>query len=330
MTATAVAPQRSARDRVFQNAQSVNQVENVDAPRFFVQMGWSSLETDTEAIPGKTLLRGEITPCRSFRQKSNIHEIPEGMRIPGADEVDVASGDRRVIWGYYWKRALDEATRLAELEGKLDPNRRMGIVEVKSLAGLRSVLYDQYDFNEIFYPDGIFNLPATNAELKAYLQARVAEFQTMNLPSDLKPVLLELGAELIAAVETADKAQADRVDFAHRCMQLSPTDSSGFYKKGYDALDEESLLRTGKPRVGEALETQAKALHLLAEDKASGGKDDPVFALVKATEDANKILREELAAQREQTNQLLTILVSQSSAKAEEAPKAAKPEKKAA
>lgn len=318
---------RSARQRITEQGTGVNTAPNADAPRFFVQMGWSRLEVDTEAIPGKQLLRGEITPCRSHRQKSNIYEIQEGQRIPGMDEVDKASGDNRVIWGYYWKRAHDEAERLKDIERTTDPTRRMGLVEITSLAGIRSALYDQYDFNEIFYPDGLDSLPEKTSDLKAHLQARVKDIEAKPLPAELKPVLLELGRELIAACDIADGIQSNRIDFTHRCMQLSPDDKSGYYKKGYDEPDEEMLVRTGKPRVGEALEVQAKALHILAEDKAAGRRDDPFAGLAKAMEDQNAILREQLTAQAAQNAQLMQMLM----AKNEDAPpKQQQPTKKAA
>lgn len=306
---------RSARQRIADTGQSVNTAPNVDAPRFFVQMGWSRLEVDTEAVPGKQLLRGEITPCRSHRQKSNIHEIMEGQRIPGMDEVDRASGDNRVIWGYYWKRAQDESERLKDIERTTDPTRRMGLVEITSLAGIRSVYYDQFDFNEIFYPDGLDTLPVTNAELRTHLQGRVNAIGELPLPPELKPVLTDLGRELLAACDTAEKIQSDRIEFTHRCMQLSPDDKSGYYKKGYDDPDEEMLIRTGKPRVGEALEVQAKALHILAEDKAQGRRDDPFAALASAQHEQNQILREQLAGQSAQNEKLMQMLMVGSNAK---------------
>lgn len=308
---------RSARQRIADSGQGVNTAPNVDMPRFFVQMGWNKLEVDTEAIPGKQLLRGEITPCRSHRQKSNIHEIQEGQRIPGMDQADPASGDNRIIWGYYWKRAQDEGERLRDIERTTDPTRRMGLVEIASLAGIRSVYYDQFDFNEIFYPDGLDSLPVKTADLKAHIQDRIAAIGGMSLPTELKPVLLDLGRELIAACDTAEKIQSDRVEFTHRCMQLSPDDKSGYYKKGYDEPDEEMLVRTGKPRVGEALEVQAKALHILAEDKAAGRHDDPFAGLAKAMEDQNTILREQLTSQAEQNRQLMQMLMAKPDTKPE-------------
>lgn len=314
---TAQPRSRSARQRIADSGQTVNTAPNVDMPRFFVQMGWNKLEVDTEAIPGKQLLRGEITPCRSHRQKSNIHEIQEGQRIPGMDQADPASGDNRVIWGYYWKRAQDEGERLKDIERTTDPTRRMGLVEIASLAGIRSVYYDQFDFNEIFYPDGLDSLPEKNADLKAYIQGRLGAISEMSLPAELKPVLTDIGRELLAACDTAEKIQSDRIEFTHRCMQLSPDDKSGYYKKGYDDPDEEMLIRTGKPRVGEALEVQAKALHILAEDKAAGRHDDPFAGLAKAMEDQNTMLREQLSQQAEQNRQLMQMLMARPDTKPE-------------
>lgn len=318
--ATANAPRpRSARETVRGEAgNSVQSAPNLDAPRFFVQMGFAKLDVDTAAVPNGYLLRGEITPCRSYRQKASVYEIPEGQRIPGMDEADRGSNDRRIVWGYYWKHAQFEADRL--IENETQAVRKMGLYAIKSLSGYRTALYDQYDFNAIFYPDGLENLPATNEGLEAHLTARVGEIEAMNLPAELKPVLAELGAELIAAVKHAQKIQSDRIDFSHRCMQLSPDDKSGYYKKEYDEIDEEMLARTGKARVGEALETQAKALHLLAEDKATP-KNDPFAALARAQEEQNQILRQQLEMQAAQNAKLMEMLMAQQQPK-EEKPEA--------
>lgn len=305
-------PPRSARDRVRQDSQSVNSVPNQHQPRFFVQMGWNRYEVDTQAIVNGYLLRGEITPCRSYQAAESIHCLTEGMRIPGTERSDPATTDRAVVWANYWKYAQSEGGRLVEIEQGFDQSRKMGLVEIKSLAGFKAELYDRFDFNKIFYPQGLENLPVTNEGLEAYLVKRVSEINAMPESSELpKDALVAMGNELIEAVRLANRIQSDRIDFTHRCMQLSPEDKSGYFKKTYDGLDEEMLTRTGKPRVGEALEVQAKALHILAEDKAAGRKDDPFAALAKAQQDQNEILRQQLDQQSAQNQQLINLLMTQ-------------------
>src|SRR4030095_894609 len=78
----------------------------LDAPRFFVQMGWDVLQVDTNAITNRYLLRGDITPCRSWQCKTNIHEIIDGEKIAGSEEADNGG---KVVWAKYWRRAYYEA-----------------------------------------------------------------------------------------------------------------------------------------------------------------------------------------------------------------------------
>lgn len=309
-------PPRSARDRVKQDNQGVNSTPNQHQPRFFVQMGWSRYEVDSQAIINGYLLRGEITPCRSYQAKDSIHCLPEGLRIEGSEERDPSTSDRAIVWAKYWKYAQNEGERLVAIEQSYDQSRKMGLVEITSLGGFRSELYDRFDFNQIFYPDGLENLPVKNEEMEAHLMARNLKIQAMDLPAELKPVLASIGNELLDAVRLANRIQSDRIDFTHRCMQLSPEDKSGYFKKAYDVLDEEMLTRTGKPRVGEALEVQAKALHILAEDKAAGRHDDPFAALAKAQSEQNEILRQQLQLQADQNRQLMDlVMANQQSAK---------------
>lgn len=311
--ATATSP-RSARDRMRSDNRSVNEVVNLDAPRFFVQMVWDKLDVDTEAIPNKYLLRGEITPCRSFPQKSNIFEIPEGARMKHLDAVDIASGDNRVVWGFYMKHAAHEADRLRDLENSSSQTQKSGLVEIESLSGIRAELYDRFDFNKIFYPDGLENLPRTNKEFIAYLKNRVSELKTADTPEDLRTVLPQLGAELIAAAEKGAQIQDARVELTHRFMMLSPSDTSGLWKRDYDPVDLEMLERTAKPRVNQAQETTAEALHLLAKDRVGNGHQDDAFAaMIKAQQDQNDILRQQMeiqSKQNDQQNQLIRMLLA--------------------
>lgn len=309
---------RSARDAA-PIGQNVNPAPNLDAPRFFVQMVWDQMNVDTQAIPNRYLLRGEITPCRSFPQKSNIFEIREGERIHGMDQVDSASGDKSIVWGYYWKRAQHEADRLVEIENSKDSTIKLGFTEIKSLSGYNAALYEKYDFNQIFYPDGLENLPAENLKLIEYLEKRVAEIATMDLPAELQAVLPALGAELIAAAKRGHEIQSSRLDFTHRCMMLSPADTSGLWKRDYDTVDEEMLIRTGKPRLNKAQETTAEALHLLAGQAVKPDSQNDAFAgMIAVQREQNELLR----AQMENQNKLIETLLAEraESAQSKKAP----------
>lgn len=307
--ATAVETQRrpSARDAA-PIGQNVNPAPNLDAPRFFVQMVWDQMNVDTLAIPNRYLLRGEITPCRSFPQKSNIHEIREGERIPGMDQVDKAAGDNRIVWGFYWKRAQHEADRLVEIENSKDSTIKLGFTEIKALSGYNAALYEKYDFNQIFYPDGLENLPAENLKLIEYLEKRITEIAKMDLPGELQAVLPALGEELIAAAKRGHEIQSSRLDFTHRCMMLSPADTSGLWKRDYDTVDEEMLIRTGKPRLNKAQETTAEALNLLAGHATRQEPQNDAFAgMIAVQREQNELLR----AQMENQNKLIETLLAE-------------------
>lgn len=305
---TAIAPApRSARE-AFQSAPTVNPAPNLDAPRFFVQFAWDVFQVDTDCIPNKYLLRGEITPLRSFPKKSNIFEISEAARIPGSEEADPSpdAGDRRrVVWAKYWLHAQSEAQRLIDLERGAD--LQMGLFEITALARAPH-LYEQLDFNAVFYPGGLHSLPQTNVEMVAYLR-NSADAATEKAPSDLKGIIAEIGEQLIEAAEYADRAQLARVEFSHSCMKLTPDDKSGFYKKKYDILDEESLLRTGKPRIHQAIDATAEALKMLAgRDAAPAAQDNAVLIqLLTAQQEQNAILR----AQAERQDKVLELLLAE-------------------
>ncbi len=316
--AIATAPPRSARERLQQDQKSVNSVVNLDAPRFFVQMVWDVLNVDTEAVPNRYLLRGEITPCRSYPQKSNIFEIPEGARLKHLDEVDKAAGDNRVVWGYYMKHAAQEADRLLEMEQAATQTQKSGLFEIRSLAGVRAELYDRYDFNKIFYPEGLDSLPTLNKDFIAYLKNRAQELDSLDVPPELMAVLPSLAAELIGAAEKGAAIQDARVELTHRFMMLSPSDTSGLWKRDYDPVDLEMLARTGKPRVNQAQEQTAEALHLLAKNDSSTRQDDAFAGLIKAQQDQNEILR----AQMEQQKQLIQMLMAERTAPAQKEEKA--------
>src|SRR5262245_66602300 len=88
---------RTGREALFGDEQvgAIQEDVNLNAHRFFVQMGWSVLSVDTHAVPNAYLLRGEITPCRSYRQEAKLYEIREGDLIHGSEEADKAGQEYR-------------------------------------------------------------------------------------------------------------------------------------------------------------------------------------------------------------------------------------------
>ena len=311
--AVAAAPQRSARETFLTTFGKQSEIVNLDAPRFFVQFGWNKLEVDVDGVPNKSLLRGEITPLRSFAKRANYKEIPEGLRIPGSEEIDERSKDRTYTWARYWLHAHYEAERLIELEANAAD--KQGVFEITTLRDA-PMLYTKYDLNAIFYPEGLFALPEKNADMVAHLEFRLAEIQRMTVED--KDSLLAIGRELLAAAQYNARIQEERLEWTHTRMKMEPSDPTGNFKRRYDGVDEEMLVRTGRPRIHQALDATANALEMLATRDAksdTGGMN----ALVEQL----RIQNEQQAEQLRRQNQIVEmLLVERQPAK----PEAAKPE----
>lgn len=298
VTGTAAPAIKTARDFISAGAPAMAREEiDYHAPRFFVQMGWTVLNVDTAGIPNRYLLRGEITPCISTRKKANIAEIPEGMLIQGSEESD---RDGRIVWGYYPLPAWYEAQRLMENEAAAE--LRNGLFEIKSV---NPNFYRQNDLNQIFYPQGLHMLPERNSELIAHLEERILDVEANKAGRDAQTIsiLVQIGRELIRAALEADRIQVARLTYVHTCMRLQPKEEN--YKRDYDAVDEEMLVRTGTPRLHDAERKTADALSLLAEGKVRGDADEvsALKLMVKSQEDQMAMLREQMAMMREQMAQ---------------------------
>lgn len=304
---------RSAREAVFTGSRNViSQELRLDEPRFFVQMGWDALHTDTSGVPNRYMLRGEITPVRSYQRKASLLDIREGDLVHGSEEVDPVDPAGRAVWGKYWCRAYYEAERILEVEG--NSNYKSGIVEIETLRG-RPDIYEGVDFNQIFFPGGLGNLPARNVSdgsedgknnLRDHLVERLAAFQA-NPPADIAPhfvpFVVQIGGELIRAVDHANAIQNNRLQLTHSGMKLKPGEDG--FKREYDAVDREMLLRTGIPPVHSAEIATAKALGILTERSSSAAP-------------ANEELKELvaiLAQQQTQQQKLLEMLIGDKAAK---------------
>lgn len=292
---------RSAREVSLQTDDPTNGAIQVDAPRFFVQFGWNVLRVDTRAVPNMYLLRGEITPCKSYAQLAPVVEIREGELIPGSEGGDPSGRDTRAVYGKYWRRAHFEAERLIDIEQS--SAHKQGIFEIKSLAGLNSIVYEKADLNQIFYaPFTLANLPKTNAEIIAHLKQRVAEIKEQGVegvPAHYQDVLVAIGKELIAAAEYNHRVQEQRIEFTHTCMKLPPSDPSGLWKREYDLVDEEMLARTATPRVHSAEVNTAKALDKLTDRNDGEGMKQLAEALMQQAAQQKQLI-DMLLAEREE------------------------------
>lgn len=301
MQATATAPVRTARETLFgeKGIGTLQEDVNLNAPRFFVQMGWETLGVDTLAIPNMRLLRGEVTPCRTYAHKANRVEIREGDLIPGMDEED---RDGKTVYGYYRRYAYYEAERLLELERRNE--RQSGLLEIKALSTeLGAEVYKKVDLNLLFFPEWP-NLPVKNEEVKALLEERMDELEAA--PSSIQPqyreIILNVGRELIAAADLAHAVQKHLLTYTHQCMKLTPKDEA--FKRAYDTVDYEMLKRTGIPEIHAAEIQTAQALDKLTDARANA--DNGLAQVVGVMQQQMAMFQEQMAQQ----NKLIELLLA--------------------
>ena len=286
---TATAPLRTGREALFGEEQigTLREDVNLNAPRYFVQMGWAVHGVDSYGIPNAYLLRGEITPCRTYAQKANLLEIREGELIPGSQERDK---DGREVWGSYYRYAHHEAERLAELEKRAE--RQAGLFEVTALnTELGNQVYRKVNLNELFFPEWP-RLPEKTEDVIKVLQSRIAELKAStpsDMPAHYLPVIFEVGDQLIEAARQADHVQRHLLAYTHTCLKMTPKDEG--FKRGYDSVDYEMLKRTGLPEVHAAEIQTAQALEKLSERRDDDGLRDLVAALKTQAEQNAQILQ---------------------------------------
>ncbi len=286
---------------------------DLNAPRFFVQMGWNSIEVDTHNIVNRRLLRGDITPCITRRRRDHLWSIPDGMLIPGSETRDK---DGRETWGDYYIHAHHEAERLLTLEGSAE--RKDGIFEVKALTA-NPRIFDWVDLNATFYPNGISNIPVKNMDVVASLRARLSAIESNpvgeiviranpNMPATVRPELLmievvAIGEELVKAALAVDAAQQSRLRVTHSGLSLKRGDED--YKREYDAADLEMLLRTGVPQkhdearmTSTALNMTSQALDRLAD--GGGGNNSGMNAVLELMRQQGEQFAQQMAQMREE------------------------------
>jgi len=291
---TAAAAPRTAREALFgdEKVGAIQEDVNLNAHRYFVQMGWAQLGVDTHAVKNGYLLRGEITPCHSYRQKANLVEIREGDLIPGSEERDK---DGRLVWGSYVRYAYHEAERLIALEDRAE--RKTGLVEIGALnSDLGGQVYRKVKLEELFYPDWP-HLPEKTEDIITLLTTRIAELKTFtpaDMPEYYLAVIFAVGDQLIEAARRADFIQRDLLTYTHTCLKLAPKDEG--FKRGYDSVDYEMLKRTGLPEVHAAEIQTAQALEKLSE---------------RQDQNSLKDLVEVMKVQAEQNAQIIQLLINE-------------------
>ena len=254
----------------------IPEVERLDDPVFFVQFVDDVHDTDTLAIP--KLYRGVVTPCQSFLERRPLVEIRDADLVKGTKEADRQTG--RDFYGKVQRHAKIEADRLVELERHAE--YKLGIVEVTALRSLPN-LYRRR-INSLFYSGLDWETVETNEAMLAYLQSRLASLRS-DPPSELSAAefegLVNVGEELIAACQYADRIQRSHIDRIHAMMKLPATDAGSLAGK----TEHESfwkyrlfLKRTGLKALSETDQQLAGALERLSN---SQGGDPEIKELLK-------------------------------------------------
>lgn len=319
---TAEAP-RSGRESLIADTGVAGMLQpdiNLNAPRYFVQMGFDVISVGTNAIPYARMYRGDIVPCRTIAEVDNILAIAETDRIPGSERPTGTDGKLSVASRRAY--AYHEAQKLIDAEDKTD--KKSCIFEIKALySELGHQIYRELDLTRLFFPEWP-HLPNRNVDVVDYLEARVAAIKNAppnGIPSELQPqvmvILQKIGSELVEAAMRTQEIQRSEIQYTHQCMKMRPTEER--YKPKYDSRDQEILTRTGLPQIDAAELQTAESLNLLAK-QAAGSSDDngALMKLVETQQESNALLR----AQLEQQGQMLQMLLAErQGVKTEDAPK---------
>jgi hypothetical protein len=311
MSATAVTTPKSARDAAFteQDKSALLQPDvNLNAPRYFVQFGFSTVSVPTQAIPNATMRRGDIVLCRTTAVIDNYWAIPETERIPGSEQT---GADGRLAVASRRSYAFYEAEQLLMNEDKSE--RKNCIFEIRALRSeLGDRVYRLLDLTRLFFPEWPA-LPEKNIDVLALLEKRIgaiADNLPAGIPSELQSqvaqILRNVGEELIEAARKTQDIQRQEILYTHQCMKLRPSDER--YRPRYDSRDIEILARTGLPQIDAAELQTAESLGLLARQATGQGSDNTaLLKLVEAQQEANALLR----AQLEQQGQALQALLAE-------------------
>jgi len=297
-TATAMPP--SALERLASlRPDGTPQNTNDNRPRWLVQTGLAVLRVDTDAVAGRFLTRGEITPCTGYPCYDRKESIPQEMRIPGSERTNRTGTEM-----LYMRYAGPEAERLLN---ELEQQNPEGLTEITALLGWEPAEVAALRLNDVIYPQGLARLPEQHDDLLAhYKQIREGIAQGGTPPCFTTPaqkdefgrnrgLYLQIIDTLIGATERVRGLHLAHLEFTHQCMRLQPSDPSGYYKRGYDEKDQELLVRTGKPRIDNAQDMTAKALNTLADGAAKGGNAE-LLQLIAEQQAVNRALLEEIKA----------------------------------
>jgi hypothetical protein len=326
-------------------------IQRDDRIRYLFNAGYQDLQVDCHGIWQSKIQRCQVTPLVNFAVKDVLWQIPDGMLINGSKEQD---REGREVYGKYMMYAGLEANRLLAMEGY----QRWGLVELEPLRGWTIEQAGSLRIDEVYFPDRpqdaylLSKWKPTNREIREQITTVQAEIkagkhQLVNeikaqlsagvlplghqLVPELSQLYLKLGDLMLASLRVAERDQKKRLNLTHRGLKAKPGEED--YKRTYDDLDEECLIRTETAKQDAvlerlsdaALEQASRPINVTVERQDTTASDAVLTQLMEQ----NRMLQEELKAAREQSlaNQQLIMEMFKSQQKPEP-PTTSEPKKK--
>lgn len=231
-------------------------IEEDRAERYFFYAGDEpnlpepgGLRVQSKCIANQIIRRCQVAPCLSAQVWARIEEIPEGRLIRGSENI-------RQGFGQYWEFAGPVAQGLLfDYGNALDSGRNWGLIEIAPnlLRGKDWRAVGRLGLTKTFFPD-YPKIPATNGGVYNQITAVMNQIDSNTHPSlkwsegntdstALRDLYLAVGADMLKAVEAADRFQQDSVASVNIAVTLPSTEPG--YKREFDDRDRLFSQRTG-------------------------------------------------------------------------------------
>lgn len=231
-------------------------IEEDRAERYFFYAGDEpglpepgGMRVQSKCIANQTIRRCQVTPCLSAQVWARIEEIPEGRLIRGSENI-------RQDFGQYWEFAGPVAQGLLfDYGNALDSGRNWGLIELAPhlLRGKDWKAVGRLGLTKTFFPT-YPNIPETNAGVYDQITSVMNQIDKNSHPSlkwsegnadstAMRDLYLAVGADMLKAVEAADRYQQDAVAAVNIAVTLPSTEPG--YKREFDDRDRLFSQRTG-------------------------------------------------------------------------------------
>lgn len=194
------------------------------------------MQVQTPVIRGGMLWRCAVTPAINAVVRSRLQEIPVGRLLDG-------TADGRGL-GAMLLPCGPEVEELINQYGHADVQqwqKRWGLVELTALRGMVARDVAALNLTEFFFP-GWPDIPATNKEVIAHLEARLEEVDSFT-PADKRHIAQAVGEQMLNAVKMAQTYQTHVIQDGN--IRITFPDSNDRFKPAFDGKDELFSLRSG-------------------------------------------------------------------------------------